>query len=93
VAEITAAGGVAVADYSDVATAGEGAVEACVREFGGVDVVISNAGQLEDKSIKNMTARALPRPRVPRPCPGAARVPLSDFNLKFTGLTQNLGQL
>ena len=55
VAEITAAGGTAVADYSDVATAGEQAVEACVAAFGGIDVLISNAGQLEDRSLKNMT--------------------------------------
>lgn len=54
VAEIIAAGGTAVADYSDVATDGEAAVEKCIAEFGGVDVVISNAGQLEDKSLKNM---------------------------------------
>ena len=55
VAEITAAGGTAIADYSDVATAGEQAVEACVAAFGGIDVLISNAGQLEDRSLKNMT--------------------------------------
>ena len=53
-AEIVAAGGTAVADYSDVGTNGEAAVERCVSEFGGIDVVISNAGQLEDKSLKNM---------------------------------------
>jgi NAD(P)-dependent dehydrogenase (short-subunit alcohol dehydrogenase family) len=44
--EFTAAGGVAVADGNDVSTA-EGAaaiVETAVREFGGLDIVVNNAG-------------------------------------------------
>eukprot|EP00747_Dinoflagellata_sp_TGD_P207197 gnl/TRDRNA2_/TRDRNA2_80791_c0_seq1.p1 gnl/TRDRNA2_/TRDRNA2_80791_c0~~gnl/TRDRNA2_/TRDRNA2_80791_c0_seq1.p1 ORF type:complete len:239 (-),score=54.51 gnl/TRDRNA2_/TRDRNA2_80791_c0_seq1:31-747(-) len=53
--EIKNAGGIAVADYSNVATEGEKAVERCIKEFGRVDIVISNAGQLVDKSLKNMT--------------------------------------
>lgn len=55
VAEIVQAGGVAVADYSDVAVEGERAVERCVEEFGAIHILISNAGQLIDKSLKNMT--------------------------------------
>jgi len=55
VAEIQAFGGTAVADYSNVAKEGEKAVERCAKEFGRVDVVISNAGQLVDRTLKKMT--------------------------------------
>lgn len=55
VSEIRALGGVAVADYSNVAKEGEKAVEVCVQQFGRVDVVISNAGQLADRTLKKMT--------------------------------------
>mmetsp|Transcript_53328 Transcript_53328/g.159103 ORF Transcript_53328/g.159103 Transcript_53328/m.159103 type:complete len:288 (-) Transcript_53328:33-896(-) len=55
VAEIRKLGGTAVADYSNVAKEGEKAVERCVQEFGRVDVVISNAGQLVDRTLKKMT--------------------------------------
>merc|ERR1711972_239896 len=53
--EICAFGGIAVADYSDVSTEGEKAVERCVHEFGKIDALISNAGQLVDRSLKKMT--------------------------------------
>ena len=43
VAEIKAFGGTAVADYSDVATEAEKAVERCVAEFGKIDVLVNNA--------------------------------------------------
>lgn len=55
VAEITAAGGVAIADYHNVYQDGEKIVEATVAKFGAVHIVIHNAGQLRDKSFKNMT--------------------------------------
>nr|QJU71811.1 peroxisome multifunctional protein [Gambierdiscus polynesiensis] len=55
VAEIRAFGGTALADYSNVAREGEKAVERCVSEFGRVDVVVSNAGQLADRTLKKMT--------------------------------------
>jgi NAD(P)-dependent dehydrogenase (short-subunit alcohol dehydrogenase family) len=44
VAEITAAGGIAVADGHDVATDGAAIVEHALSAFGGLHVVINNAG-------------------------------------------------
>ena len=44
VAEITAAGGTAVADNHDVVREGAAIVEHAVDELGGVDIVINNAG-------------------------------------------------
>merc|ERR1711862_16390 len=55
VAEIKANGGTAVADYSDVAAEGEKAVQKCLSEFGKIDILISNAGQLVDRSLKKMS--------------------------------------
>lgn len=51
--EVRAAGGEAVASYDTVATAeGARAIVACaVSAFGGVDVVVNNAGALRDKSF------------------------------------------
>jgi len=56
VAEIVAAGGAAVAEYSSVATPDGGAAIArkALDEFGRLDVVINNAGILRDKSFANM---------------------------------------
>ncbi len=56
VAEITAAGGEAVASFDSVATA-EGAariVKAGVDAFGRVDVIVNNAGILRDKTLLKM---------------------------------------
>lgn len=56
VAEITAAGGRAVADRSSVATraGGESIVATAIEKFGRVDVVINNAGILRDKSFHKL---------------------------------------
>lgn len=55
--EITAAGGQAVANTDDVsAWAGaEGLIGTAVEAFGGVDVLINNAGILRDRMLVNMT--------------------------------------
>ncbi|HVW32025.1 MAG TPA: SDR family oxidoreductase [Acidimicrobiia bacterium] len=57
VAEIEAAGGVAVADANSVASAegAEAIVKTALDAFGRVDIVINNAGILRDKSFANMT--------------------------------------
>jgi NAD(P)-dependent dehydrogenase (short-subunit alcohol dehydrogenase family) len=55
--EIRAAGGIAVADGNTVATAagGEAIVAHAFDEFGHVDIVVNNAGILQDKAFHNMT--------------------------------------
>ena len=57
VAEIREAGGQAVADYGSVSdeAAARGMVQACVDNFGKIDICINNAGILRDKSFKKMT--------------------------------------
>lgn len=57
VAEIKAAGGEAVADSNTVATQAGGIamVKTAVDNFGGVHIIINNAGILRDKSFRNMT--------------------------------------
>ena len=56
--EIEAAGGVAVADTNTVATpeGGEAIVQTALDAFGQVDIVVNNAGILQDKTFHNMTA-------------------------------------
>jgi len=55
--EIKKAGGEAVANYDNVATSkgGENIVNAAVDAFGGIDILINNAGILRDKSFAKMT--------------------------------------
>jgi NAD(P)-dependent dehydrogenase (short-subunit alcohol dehydrogenase family) len=57
VGQIREAGGDAVANYDSVATRDGGAaiIQTAVDSFGGVDIVINNAGILRDKSFGNMT--------------------------------------
>lgn len=56
VEEITDAGGEAVADYGSVADAddAEAMVDRAYDEFGGLDIVINNAGILRDKTLVKM---------------------------------------
>ena len=56
VAEITAAGGTAVADYSSVTDWDSCAamVQRAVNELGGLDVVVNNAGIVRDRMITSM---------------------------------------
>jgi NAD(P)-dependent dehydrogenase (short-subunit alcohol dehydrogenase family) len=58
VAEITAAGGEAVASHHSVSTpeAGAAIVQTALDAFGAVDVVVNNAGILRDKSFANLTS-------------------------------------
>jgi NAD(P)-dependent dehydrogenase (short-subunit alcohol dehydrogenase family) len=57
VEEIVAAGGEAVANYDSVSTREGGAaiVQTALDAFGTVDIVVSNAGILRDRSYANMT--------------------------------------
>lgn len=57
VAEITAAGGVAIASHDSVATpeGGAAAVRAALDTFGRVDIVVNNAGILRDRTLHNMS--------------------------------------
>ncbi|WP_433249407.1 SDR family NAD(P)-dependent oxidoreductase [Actinomadura nitritigenes] len=56
VAEITRAGGSAVADHGDVSLpdTGERLVRTAVERFGGLDVLVNTAGILRDRMIFNM---------------------------------------
>ena len=56
VAEIRAAGGVAVASYDSVTTpeGAKGVIETAIRAHGKLDILINNAGILRDKSLLKM---------------------------------------
>jgi NAD(P)-dependent dehydrogenase (short-subunit alcohol dehydrogenase family)/acyl dehydratase len=56
VEEITKAGGVAIANYDNVATpkGGENIIKSAVKAFGTVDILINNAGILRDRSLPKM---------------------------------------
>ena len=58
VAEITDAGGEAVASYDSVSTpeGGAGIIQTAVDTFEGIDILVNNAGILRDKSFANMEA-------------------------------------
>jgi NAD(P)-dependent dehydrogenase (short-subunit alcohol dehydrogenase family) len=58
VEDITAAGGVAVANHDNVATAegGERIVQQALDEFGSIAIVVNNAGILRDKAFHNLTS-------------------------------------
>ena len=55
--EVAAAGGTAVANYDDVADweGGQRLVNAAIESFGGLDILICNAGILRDRMTFNMT--------------------------------------
>jgi len=56
-AEITAAGGRAVANYDDVSSmqGGENMVKAALDAFGRLDILVNNAGILRDRMVFNMS--------------------------------------
>jgi NAD(P)-dependent dehydrogenase (short-subunit alcohol dehydrogenase family) len=58
VREITALGGTAAADTHSVAsaTSGEAIVASALDAFGGLDIVVNNAGILRDRAFHNLTA-------------------------------------
>jgi NAD(P)-dependent dehydrogenase (short-subunit alcohol dehydrogenase family) len=55
--EITAAGGTAVANYSNIADwqGGQDLVQQAIDTYGGLDVLVNNAGILRDRVLVNMT--------------------------------------
>ncbi len=57
VKEITATGGQAAASYDSVSTmaGGQAIVQTALDRFGGIDIVVNNAGILRDRMIFNMT--------------------------------------
>jgi NAD(P)-dependent dehydrogenase (short-subunit alcohol dehydrogenase family) len=61
VADIVAAGGEAVASYDSVATpeGGQAITQAALDAFGGVDIVVNNAGTLRDQAFANLEAEDL----------------------------------
>ena len=61
--EIRAAGGEAIADTGDVTdpAAGDAMAAAAVEAFGGVDIVVNNAGNMDPRALEEMTLGDLER--------------------------------
>jgi NAD(P)-dependent dehydrogenase (short-subunit alcohol dehydrogenase family) len=61
VKQIRAAGGAAVANYGDVSTTGGGAsvIDAAVAEFGGIDIIVNNAGNMVWGSLPEATIETI----------------------------------
>jgi len=57
VALITAAGGRAVANYDDISSfdGAKGVIDQAIAEYGGLDIIVNNAGILRDAMITKMT--------------------------------------
>ena len=57
VAGIKSSGGKAIANYSDVSTmeGGESLIQACVDNYGQIDILVNSAGSLKDRMIYQMT--------------------------------------
>ena len=55
--EIKSYGGKAIANYSDVSTmeGGESLIQACVDNYGQIDILVNSAGSLKDRMIYQMT--------------------------------------
>ena len=56
VEQINSRGGVAIADFHDVSSAESASkiIESAITNFGRIDVVVNNAGVLNDKSFSNI---------------------------------------
>ncbi|HEY6789244.1 MAG TPA: SDR family NAD(P)-dependent oxidoreductase, partial [Trebonia sp.] len=61
VKQVQAAGGTAVANYGDVATVdgGKSVVDAALQEFGGIDIVVNNAGNMVWGSLPEATIETI----------------------------------
>ena len=55
--EIKSSGGKAIANYADVSTmeGGESLIQACVDNYGQIDILVNSAGSLKDRMIYQMT--------------------------------------
>jgi NAD(P)-dependent dehydrogenase (short-subunit alcohol dehydrogenase family) len=61
VKQIEAAGGAAVANYADVSTAegGQSVIDTAVEHFGGIDIVVNNAGNMVWASLPEATIETI----------------------------------
>jgi len=61
VKQIEAAGGAAVANYADVSTVegGKSVIDSAVRHFGGIDIVVNNAGNMVWASLPEATIETI----------------------------------
>jgi NAD(P)-dependent dehydrogenase (short-subunit alcohol dehydrogenase family) len=53
--EVRALGGKAVANYAQVQDDPEGIIDTAIKSFGRIDVLVSNAGSLRDKTLARMS--------------------------------------